>query len=157
MITQLRDLILRDLLPWEEAFVKRWLGVLAGGLTVTIAVGTLLITITANQVGAPVPGTGGDTIRIVPASGVEGFNTERFCADPLTQVRQFISPDASGVTYQLMRVRDGVAETVTVVYAADSSVLVAQHYYDTATAGQQSEPAILNVEAQKCMRGKAKG
>lgn len=95
------------------------------------------------------------TIKVVPASGVQGFMAGPFCADPLTQVRALPAPDASGTTYQLLRVRDLKTETVTVVIGADKSLIVATHYYDSAI-GQQSEPAILDEDARSCVLRRAK-
>ena len=92
-------------------------------------------------------------IMIAPASGVEGFDAGLFCNDPLTTVRAIPAPDASGTTYELARVRDQKTETVVVVLAPDQSILLAKHYYDAAV-GQQSEPAIVEEDARKCIEKK---
>lgn len=112
----------------------------------------------AGKPAGQVPIVGGDTNQIVvaPASGVAGFDVAAFCADPLTTVKAFLAPDASGTTYQLTRTRDGKAESVTAVLAPDGSVKVATHYYET-NLGQQSEVADLTAAAQSCIQKKAKG
>ncbi len=94
-------------------------------------------------------------IVIAPASGVESFDAAPFCNDPVTVVKKFPAPDASGATYQLTRVRDAKAETVTVVLGADKSVVLATHYFDTAI-GQDSEPAIVNADSRTCIEKKGK-
>lgn len=94
-------------------------------------------------------------IKIAPASGVEGFAVEGFCADPMTKVAPFLAPDASGITYQLSRVRAGKTESVTIVKNADGETRIAKHYYST-TVGQQSEDAVVNAEAWKCIERRSK-
>src|SRR3990167_5679167 len=92
------------------------------------------------------------TEKIVPASGVEGFPVAVFCEDPLTRVYVSLSPHA-GTTHELERIKDGVTETVTILFAEDGRVMPGTHYYDT-TAGQRSEPAIANKAAVDCIEKK---
>lgn len=101
-----------------------------------------------------VPLVGGNDVHVVPASGVDGFNTAVFCADPLTKVRLFPSPDSAGKTYQLTRVRDNVTESVVYVLNPDDSTRLATHYYDS-SVGQQSGPAVITQEARDCIAKKA--
>ena len=97
---------------------------------------------------------GKGNVVTVPATGVEGFPVDLFCADPLTTVQDFEAPDASGITYQLLRVRDGKTETVVIVMGANGDTRVATHYYDS-LVGQQSEPAFVNEKARECIEDKA--
>ena len=91
--------------------------------------------------------------NVIPATGEQGFNAKTFCEDSLTSVSKVISPDASGVTYQMQRVKDGVSETVTIVIAQTHDVLFATHYWDT-PAGQQSEPAFVDEDVKRCLERK---
>ena len=123
-----------------------------------LAVLALAISITAfyarvpEQVGAPSTGT---NILIAPASGLDGFDVGPFCDDPLTKVKGPLpAPDASGNSYQLIRVRDGKSETVTLVLAPDKSITLATHYFDS-DVGQVPEPAFLKDSARACVEKKA--
>lgn len=133
-----------------------WRGVLVFGLVLTVIATVGLITFlysgAAEQANVPVPG---DKTIFVPATGIDGFNTEVFCQDPLTKVKPLPAPDA-GVTYQLTRVRDNVSETVLVVLSpsGDVNTEFSRHFYDT-TVGQQPEPAFVTDKALDCIRKKA--
>lgn len=94
----------------------------------------------------------GDDYSVAPASGVEGLDVEAFCRDPLTVVLALAAPDASGVSYQLGRVRDAKTETVLVVLS--EGAFAATHYFDT-TEGQQSAPAFVTTKARDCIEDKA--
>ena len=91
------------------------------------------------------------TRNVLPASGIEGFPGAVFCNDPQTIVTALPAPDASGLTYQLLRIVNGVTETVVWV----SGSRTATHYYDS-TVGQQSEPAVIDNDAKRCIEGKAR-
>ena len=121
-------------------------GLLVGILALVIAV----------RVNAPLArdATGAQLTRVVPATGIEGFNTSFFCNEDLTKVKPKLIPDV-GISYELLRVKDGVAESVTIIIALDSKVLVSTHYYDT-TQGQQSEPAVVDKATLDCLARKAK-
>ena len=131
------------------------------GWLAALAVTALALAIVYTRPVGVIPATTERKIVVAPASGIEGFDVGPFCADPLTSVRAFPSPDASGVTYQLTRMRDQKAETVTLVLGADESVVMATHYYDAVVnvrggTEQQGEPAFVNADARKCVEGKAK-
>src|SRR3990167_2684973 len=129
------------------------------GLTLLVAATALAVSIAgvvSTRANLPVTRdlTGTETkIMIAPASGIEGFDTTLFCNDKLTKVKAIPAPDASGITYELTRVRNQKTETVLVVLAPDQSILLAKHYYDAAV-GQQSEPAIVEEDARKCIEKK---
>jgi hypothetical protein len=91
---------------------------------------------------------------IVAATGFESFPVEEFCNDPDTRVAApFEVPDSSAKTYQLIRDRNGIVETVVVV-ASDDNIVAATHYSDTSTS-QRSQPASVSDQALKCIKGKA--
>ena len=91
--------------------------------------------------------------KVVPATGEEGFDAKTFCADPLTVVSKTLAPDASGATYELKRVKDGVSETVTVVLAQTGDVLYAKHFSDQGGV-QQSQPAFVDDDVKRCLEKK---
>ena len=122
-----------------------------GWLLALVAVAVALLTVYSKapaEIGLPLP----VNERIVPASGVEGFPVAIFCEDPLTRVYFSLSPHA-GTTNELERIKDGVTETVTILFAEDGRVMPGTHYYDT-TVGQRSEPAIANKAAVDCIEKK---
>ena len=100
------------------------------------------------------PVIGGDTVERVPATGEQGFNTAVFCDDPLTKVATSLAPDASGITYVLSRVKDGVTESVVLTFDQTDEVVYAKHFFDR--SGQQSEPAFVTDDARDCIEDKAK-
>lgn len=129
--------------------------IVSAGILVLAAFGLLMIGDQAD-IREAIEGETKPTPIVVPAaSGIEGFNVEQFCNDPLTKAQAFEVPDA-GVTYQLTRVRDGKSETVRVVVNPSGVVLneYATHYYDSAV-GQQSEPAFVSKDALGCIEKKA--
>lgn len=91
---------------------------------------------------------------IVPATGEQGFNANDFCSDPRTDVAKNLSPDASGITYEMKRVASGVSETVTVVLAQTGDVLYAKHFWDQSGV-QQSEPAFVDDDVKSCLERKS--
>ena len=91
--------------------------------------------------------------NVVPATGEEGFNVAVFCDDKLTSVRATIAPDASGVTYELRRVKNNVTETVTIVLAQTGDILYAKHFSD-GPAGQESGAAFVTDQAKQCITRK---
>lgn len=127
----------------------------AGGFLAIGMIWYASVIVLTQATGQPVPGFQQDTIKVAPASGVNSFAADNFCADPLTTVREFEAPDASGTTYQLTRVKDGKTETVTAVFDTNKAILMAKHYYDT-NSGQDSEGAIVNQAARDCITKKAK-
>src|SRR3990167_859092 len=134
--------------PWRAITILNLIFLVGLAWTVYVTAGTRL----GVPYAADVTGTE-KTIMIAPASGIEGFDTTLFCNDKLTKVKAIPAPDASGITYELTRVRDQKTETVVVVLAPDQSILLAKHYYDAAV-GQQSEPAIVGEDARKCIEKK---
>ena len=94
-----------------------------------------------------------EEVKIVPAVGIQGYKVAEFCADPLTKVSFFLAPDSSGSTYQLLRVKNGMTESVVVVRNARGETIVATHYQDTPT-GQRSEPGVITDEGWKCIESK---
>lgn len=104
------------------------------------------------KVGAP------DNV-IVPNTGIEGWKALEFCKDPKTEVQAFNSPDASGITYQMMRVRDGVPESATFVYSPTGQMVIGKHYFNVEVSPghyeQRSEDAIVSREnLVACIAGK---
>lgn len=95
-----------------------------------------------------------DTVKIVPATGEQGFDAKTFCEDPLTSVSKVIAPDASGATYELKRLKNSVSETVVLTLAQTGDVLYAKHFWDTPT-GQQSEPAFVDDDVKRCVERKS--
>jgi hypothetical protein len=91
--------------------------------------------------------------KVVPATGEQGFNTAVFCDDSATTVTELPSPDASGITYELKRVKDGTTETVVVVWNQAGDITYAKHFWDTPT-GQESEPAFVTEKARSCIEDK---
>lgn len=92
-----------------------------------------------------------ETVNIVPASGVEGFiAAEEFCRDPATKVTYMLVPDA-GLSYEAMRTKDGVTESVVTLVGFDGQPSPGVHWYNT-TVGQQKEPAVIDKEAAACFR-----
>lgn len=108
------------------------------------------------------PGLGADTtpisddktVRQVPSEGDTGFPVEFFCQDSDTKVTALPAPDASGITYQLVRVKNGVTESVIYNTGPSDSSRVATHYFDQA-GQQQSEPAFVNDKAKDCIERRA--
>lgn len=94
--------------------------------------------------------------KVVASTGAEGFPVDLFCNDDGTQVKALPNPDASGVTYQLVRVRDGVPEAVIWPSGAHGDNLAATHYWYDDEKVQQSEPAIVTPAARRCVEEKAK-
>ena len=117
------------------------------GVVGMLLMGAILYLGAPQQVGLPAPS---EDVKVVPASGIDGFPVEQFCVDPLTKVRELPAPDASGTAYQLVRVRDQRTETVVVVMDTEGGMRLGTHYYDTAV-GQDSEPAVLNGDARACI------
>lgn len=101
------------------------------------------------------PVTDDKTVKIVPAQGETGFPVETFCRDPLTKVTVTPNPDASGITYQLVRVKDSITESVVYTTGPDDANRAATHYKDVAGT-QESEPAFVNDKARDCLEDKAK-
>ena len=93
------------------------------------------------------------TVKLVPATGIQGFKVEEFCNDPLTKVTFYPVPDSSGSTYQLLRVKQGMTESVTVVQNAQNEIVVATHYHDGPT-GQVAQPAYVSDKAFDCIEAK---
>lgn len=124
--------------------------VVAIGVT---AVWLIALTVYVQALGKPVgdiPVIGGDTYKVVAATGSEGFDVEGFCNDPLTIVTPASAPDVERLIYTLQRTRDGVMESVLVIEGQS----FARHYYDT-PEGQQSQSAIVTEKALSCIRRKA--
>ncbi len=112
----------------------------------------VILLIYTRPVPAVIPATTEE--NVVPATGEQGFNTKEFCNDNATTVVRTIAPDASGATYELKRLKNGVSETVAVVLAPTSDVLYAKHFWDQ--NGQQTEPAYVDDDAKRCIVGKAR-
>lgn len=126
------------------------------GWALALVVGMLMVVLAV----VALPLMGADTTPLtsdsntvyVPASGVDGFPVEAFCNDSLTKVTYTIIPDV-GESHELLRVKNGVTELVTLTTTFDGTVYPGTHYYDT-TLGQQKEPAIADKKAMECVRDK---
>ena len=133
----------------------RWLRSAAseGGIWLALAIATAALVAAL----AALPRAGVDTtplsddkeVRIVPSTGEQGFPVATFCEDRLTTVRGFLAPDSSGIVYQMIRVKDGVTESVVVTPGG------ATRYWD-GPEGQQSEPAFVTAEARQCIADKVR-
>lgn len=134
---------------WMEARAEVLAGAIVGIVVVQIILGIYLL---GGQPAGNLPGT--EINRIVPATGEQGFNAKAFCEDRLTTVTKTLAPDASGATYELKRVKDGVSETVTVVLAQTSEVLYAKHFSDVG-GQQQSQPAFVDEDVKACLEKKS--
>lgn len=131
---------------WREALSSWGWIIPTGGLLALV----LFLMVGLPEVGVDTTPTSSDGPTFVAATGAGGFPVEEFCNDPLTSiVGPVAAPDASGFTYQLNRVRDGVTETVVVVVSEDQ-VLAGTHYFD-GEDGQESEPAFLTEKARECL------
>ena len=133
-----------------------WRGVSLFAVLITLA--TLVTFLVILPVGGvdTTPASDDVNIKTVPASGVGGFQVAEFCADTATKVRGPIAaPDASGNTYELLRVRSSITETVIIVMGPDGNTRVATHYFDT-VGGQASEPATVSEAARDCINRKAR-
>lgn len=140
---------------WNGHTVKYLFITLVAVLPFTlVSIGSLIYIVIRDGPSTTVTGDR-NQIHIVPAAGITGFSVDLFCADPLTTVKGFPVPDSEGATYQLVRVRNGIAESVVVVMDGDNTTRLATHYYDS-VVGQQSEPAVVNADARKCIEEKAK-
>ena len=128
--------------------VRRALSSYGWAVSLLVATLALLVALVGlPEAGIDVTPTRDDvTIKVVPASGIEGFKVAVFCSDPQTKVTALPAPDATGLTYQLLRIVNGVTETVVWV----TGTRTATHYYDS-TVGQQSEPAIISDAAKECV------
>lgn len=137
------NLIRRNHLFTFEAFLH----VLVVGIAVTALAVALQKSDTHVPVLSPEPKV------VVPATGIEGYTAVlAFCNE--ATIKKLPAPDATGITYQLTRVKGGVSETIVVVLAPTGQTTFAKHYYDT-SAGQQSEPAVVDEDAKDCIRKRA--
>ena len=109
------------------------------------------------EAGRPILGDlpGTEINRSIPATGEQGFNVEGFCQDKLTTVDAFLALDASGETYQILRVKDGVTESVIAVVNPRGETVVANHYYQEGGV-QKSEAAFLTDKARDCLARKSR-
>lgn len=136
---------------WMEARAEILTAAIVGVIVSQVVMGAYVL---SGQPAGNLPGTGDTIQNVVPATGDQGFNAETFCSDPETNVSKAISPDATGVTYEMKRVRDGVSETVTVVLAQTGDVLYAKHFYDQGGV-QQSQPAFVDGSVIRCLERKS--
>jgi hypothetical protein len=118
--------------------LKPWL---LGGV-----VGALLGVLTAVGIVQPK-----EVTELVPTTGEQGYPVAEFCADPLTKVRDTTIPGVSEQTYELVRLKDGVQETVTWIGTTDG----ATHWFNV-NGAQTQEPAVVDDEAKKCIAEKAR-
>lgn len=116
----------------------------------------LSLYVLAGKPAGDLPVIGGDTQQIVPASGPEGFPVEPFCKDPATQIKALTTPDAPGITYQMLRLRDGVPEAVIWPAGEHGDNLVATRYWYDDNHVQQSQTATVTPAARRCVETKAK-
>lgn len=94
--------------------------------------------------------------KIVAATGAEGFPVETFCKDPLTQVKPLENPPGvSGLTFQLVRLRDGVQEAVIWQSGEHGDNLGAIRYWFDENGVQQSANAVVTSRARDCIQEKA--
>ena len=89
-------------------------------------------------------------INIVAASGLPAFPVETFCMDPMTEVLALPAPDSSATTFQLLRVRGGVPESL--VWIEGNAV--GTHFYQGADI-QQSNVASVSAAAVACILRKS--
>ena len=134
-----------------------------GGTGVTVFAALCSLTLSAAALfivytGAPAVGidTQPSEVKVVPASGPEGFPVEVFCKDDATQVKAIPNPDADGITYQLMRVRDRVPEAVVWASGINGDNLGATYYWYDDQNVQQSRAAVVTPGARRCIEDKAK-
>jgi len=141
--------------PRDRVFAaaRDWGWLLA--IAVSVVVSVIAVALVYSRL--DVPGVGklpATTEEIVPTSGLEGFPVEEFCEDPATEVKYSIIPHV-GFSHELLRLKDGVTELVTISITEEGEVLPGTHYYDT-NVGQQSEPAIAGDGAVRCIEDKRK-
>lgn len=134
---------------WMETRAEVLTAAVIGIVVSQVVMGVYVL---SGQPAGDLPGTG-DTYHVVPATGEQGFNAKNFCSDPLTSVRKTVSPDASGATYELKRIKAGVTETVTIVLAPTGEQVYARHFYDL-DGSQQSEPAYVDEDVKSCLEKK---
>lgn len=94
------------------------------------------------------PGT--EETKIIAATGSGLYDVEPFCDDPLTKVYASPAPN-NDITYELVRVRDGKQEAV----IWNGHTAGAEHWWFVG-AVQNSEPALVNADAEDCIKDKAK-
>ena len=122
-----------------------------------IALAALVLAVGASRVSdEPIPGSHTTEVKIVPATGAEGFPVEAFCNDPLTKVDELPAPDASGITYQLLRIKDAKAETVIWTTGPTNDSSIAKHFYYGDDGKQREESAIVTAKARECIERKAR-
>lgn len=95
--------------------------------------------------------------NIVPAIGPDNTYTatEEFCRDKNTDVRPLIIPDSTG--YELIRVKDGKTESITVVFSIDAkSGALIPSYAKYDNDSNDPIPAAIDSDAAKCLQDKVK-
>lgn len=93
----------------------------------------------------------GDTIKVQPATGPEGYDVLPFCLDPATKlVAREPVPSTDVTTYTLERIRDGRQELV----VWRDVVRGAEHWFYDAAGVQQKENAYVEAEAKECILSK---
>lgn len=127
----------REAGPWMVAGVALAVALFAVGLVYAKL---------PDAVGLPLPTEN----KIIAATGSGLYDVEPFCNDPLTEVFASPSPD-NEITYELLRVRDGKQEAV----IWNGHTPGATHWWFDG-GEQNSEPALVNGDAEKCIRDKAK-
>ena len=126
-------------------------------LALVVAAAALTLVVGASRAtNTPIPGAESTEVKVVAATGAEGFPVEAFCNDPLTKVAELPAPDASGITYQLLRIRDGKSETVVWTTGPTSNSPIAKHFYYDEAGKQQNEAAIVTAGAKNCIEEKAR-
>ena len=120
-------------------------------LAVVVAV-LAVVVVYSRPIPALIPAT--TETHIVPATGEQGFPVETFCEDSKTTVKEKEHPDESGTTYELIRIRDGVIESVVWTSGPDGDNPIATHY--AYLGDQQREQATVTKEARECILRKVR-
>lgn len=92
-----------------------------------------------------------EKVEQVPTTGEQGYPVAAFCADPATTVRDTTIPGVSEQTYELVRLKNNVQESVIWIGTGSG----ATHWYYDSAGVQQSEPAVVDEDAKKCIERKA--
>lgn len=104
----------------------------------------------------PVPLPGDTTVKMVPATGEQGYPVAEFCKDPLTQVYRYLIPPLEtsfSAAYNLSRIRGGVQELVDVYVYADANREPKSTRYDSAN---NPSTGFVSKAALQCIVSKAR-
>jgi hypothetical protein len=134
--------------PFNGRTLKIYGAAMMAGLTMFGALAIVnFFTVNYANTGIEVVGNN-NQITLVPSTGVQGFPVAVFCEDPATVVSVGHAPDASGLTYTLVRDQNGVFESVIVIVSGE--ITTGTHYSDSPD-GQVAQPANVDDEAMVCI------